>query len=67
MGFPFRVEGGSWVLLVVLDTWPGILPSARSDLLLAMVSFRVFFFLFEETVCVLAQLMSLSGGVIESR
>ena len=56
LGFPFREEGVSRVILVVLDTWPGILPSASSDLLLAMVSFRVFFFL-EETVCVLAQLM----------
>ena len=66
LGFPFRVEGGSRVILVVLDTWPGILRSARSDLLLTIVSFRVFFFLFEETVCVLAQLMSLSG-VMASR
>ena len=66
LGFPFRVEEGSWVFLVVLDTWPGMLRSKRSDLLLAIVSLRVFFFLFEETVCVLAQLMSLSG-VMESR
>ena len=66
LGFPFRVEEGSWVILVVLDTWPGMLRSARRDLLLAIVSLRVIFFLFEETVCVLAQLMSLSG-VMESR
>ena len=67
LGFPFREEGVSRVILVVLDTWPGILPSASRDLLLAIVSCSVFFFLVEETVCVLAQLMSLPGGVIESQ
>ena len=36
LGFPFGEEGVSRVILVVLDTWPGILPSASSDLLLAM-------------------------------
>ena len=52
----------------VMDTWPGILLSAKSDLLLWAVTVRVLFF-FEETVLLLAQLMSLSygGGVIESR
>ena len=66
VGFPFRVEEGSWVFLDVLDTCPGIVLSARRDLLLANVSLKLFLFLLEETVCMLAQLMSLSG-VMESR
>ncbi len=66
VGFPFRVEEGSWVFLVVLDTCPGIVLSARRDLLLASVSLKLFLFLYEETVCLLAQLMSLTG-VMESR
>ena len=67
VGFPFRVEEGSWVFLVVLDTCPGMLLSARRDLLLPNVSLKVFFLLLEETVCMLAQLMSLSGVTMTTR
>ena len=66
-GLPFRVEDGSLVSLVVLEACPGMVRSARRDLVLASVSLKLLFLDDEETVCLLAQLMSLSGvGVIES-
>ena len=64
-GLPFRVDDGSLVSLVALEACPGMVRSARRDLVLASVSLKLLF-LDEETVCLLAQLMSLSG-VMESR
>ncbi len=66
-GLPFRVDEGSLVSLVVLDACPGMVLSARRERVLARVSLKLLFLDDEGTVCLLAQLVSLSGvGVIES-
>ena len=67
-GLPFRVAEGSVVFLVALDACPGIVLSARRERVLARVSLKLFFLDDdEESVCLLAQLVSLSDvGVIES-